>query len=106
MKRNSYKKIREYLGLTQQELSAILGMSQPHLAAVEKGITGMNDDIKTILHYKYGISYKFMIEGIGAMVDKSFQSSRNIIIEINGKKTKIKESEFKSINVWVEKEGS
>jgi transcriptional regulator with XRE-family HTH domain len=96
-----YKKIRLYLGLKQRQVADILGMSQPGWQQVEKGTVLLPDEKKKILHYKFGLSYKFMIEGIGEIRDKEFKSSREIIIIINGKKTSIKEHEFKEVKISV-----
>lgn len=101
---SSYKKIRLYLKLTQQEIADVLGMFQSGWQQVEAGNVSLPDEKKKILHRKYGISYKFMIEGMGNILDGNKKSSRTITIEINGKKHRIKESELQAIKIIPEKD--
>jgi len=98
VKKSPYKQIREYLGLGQEDIADILDMTQPGWSAVERGRVGLPDEKKRVLHNEYGISYKYMIEGKGDILEGK-KSSRKLNIEINGKKTTIKESEFKEIKI-------
>lgn len=54
---------RELLGLTQQELATILGVTSQHISAIEKDVRVPSLDFLVKLTETFGVSIDFLVSG-------------------------------------------
>jgi transcriptional regulator with XRE-family HTH domain len=62
-----FKKIRELLKLTQDEMSRALGTTRAIVGDIERGKSFPNPLVLTNLHFKYNIDLNWLICGSGKM---------------------------------------
>lgn len=63
-----FKLIRELLDKSQDEMGTAVGTNQHGWFRIESNNTRPSDEVKRILHQKYGISYDFMLDGVKPIV--------------------------------------
>lgn len=63
------KKIRMYLGYTQEEFADAIGKAQSHVSRIERGMNAMTIDMLMYIHHmNEDISLTWLITGAGEMV--------------------------------------
>lgn len=62
-------RIRKRFNMSQEEMCAMLGLTQAQVSHYETGVANIPDKIKIRLHARLKISYKFLIENDGAMIE-------------------------------------
>ena len=62
-----FRKIRENLKLTQEEMSNVLGSTRAVIGDIERGKSFPNPSILSSLHFKYNIDLNWLICGSGKM---------------------------------------
>ena len=74
-----FKKIREHLKLTQDEMSNALGSTRAVIGDIERGKSFPNPSILTSLHFKYNVDLNWLICGSGKM-----KHSQVLAVEVDG----------------------
>ena len=65
--RDRIAKIREALGLTQNEFCKGIFVSQTYFSNIENGNRKVNDRIAALICSQYGVARKYLLEGKGEM---------------------------------------
>lgn len=77
--KDRFRKIREHLKLTQEDLSTALGSTRAVIGDIERGKSFPNPSILTSLHFKYNVDLNWLICGSGKM-----KHSQVLPVEVDG----------------------
>lgn len=69
--RERLKELRKELGLTQAEFGKVLGLSNFAISDMEKGKSSISKRNVYLICEKFGISERWLLEGIGDKYDKT-----------------------------------
>ncbi len=71
------KKIRETIGITQEQMAKSIGVSKQYFSRVEKGITDLSKEKAIILCSTYKVSLDWLLNNLGSMFidDENIQTS-------------------------------
>lgn len=70
--------VRKQMGLTQQEFTEDLGISQTHISKIETGQENASDTLLKLISVKFNISYDWIINGRGGMYTLQAKKSNEI----------------------------
>ncbi len=73
-----FRQMRNYVGLSQKETSAIFGMNQSNIARIEKGIVSPNMSICHYFKSRYNINTNWLISGRGEMLIKERPKAKSV----------------------------
>src|SRR5574344_1514382 len=77
------KKLRETLGITQEQMAKRIGASKQYCGRVEKGITDLSKEKAIILCSNYKVSLDWLLNNLGSMFIEDENIQTSILDSIN-----------------------